>query len=292
MSDRVIRFKCPSKSCRGLTEADQSAWELQLPEVRELFRTCRQIHNEAKKIFYEVNSWSLSRAKLGVNPKDPAAILHDTNIMFHRLRHIGGTKNFRHINMRIYLSDRALCDLGVPTTIDMDDTRAVLLYQMNQDPVHIGKHILSEGEQCELYRVALKGLADNRLRNFPNLRSLTLQVALHSKKRYSISNDPLNCCGLTFYVTVQFGYMEAPHIHREYVQQRGVPSDNYTIPPDENLSMYQPTRWLGNSGYTWGPEYPNIWDPRRRMLAPLAGLRDIRNIEGTYLSDVSNLPVA
>ena len=121
ISSHNLKFKC--MFCPSLTDtADKPTWQSQIYEARNLLRTCHQIRDEGKQVFYEVNSWSLHRARLRETPPaDSDATARDTRKLFDQIRRINATKLFKHVNMRISLSPLAYCDFPVPDTLALDD---------------------------------------------------------------------------------------------------------------------------------------------------------------------------
>lgn len=272
MSDHRLRFKC--MSCPNLIgTANKPTWQSQIHGARNILRTCKQIRAEGAQAFYEVNSWSLHRARLRDNPVQFSTMLHDTQKVYDRLRHIEAMKLFKHVNMRISLSPLAYCDLTVPDSVALDDPVAVHLFELSQHPGVIAFHKLDENAQCELFRAAIQGLLQARMHVFPNMRSLTLEVSLHTKMIIpNAPRDPLDRCGITFYVRVIFGrgYRTRSACHEGSVIHD--PSMLQRVNRDVHNHSLQPM-FLGD---VWIE--PHL-DPRRHMLSPLSQFHDVQSVE-------------
>ena len=208
-------------------------------------------------------------------------MLLDTQRLYDRLCRIHSIRFFKHVNMRISLSPLAYCDLAVPDSVPLDDPIAVHLFELAHHPGVIASHKLDEAAQCELFRVAINGLVQARMHVFPNMRSLTLEVSLHAKKwNPNAPNNPLDRCGITFYVRINLGRRNdliATH-------------DNATDPFLASASLIQDPAMLQRANYEAHDHslQPTVigsaWiapflDPRRHMLSPLVQLFDVRNVE-------------
>lgn len=272
MSEHRLRFKCIS--CPTIMgTADLLAWESQIYEARNILRTCKQIRDEGELAFYNVNSWSLPRARLRDNPVQFPVTLLDSKKVYDRLRKIETMKLFKHFNMRIPLSPLAYCDLVVPDSVALDDPDAVHLFELSQNPGVIALHKLDEKAQCELFRAAIEGLRQSRMHVFPNMRSLTLEVSLHAKKiTRNPPEDPLNRCGIAFYVRVIFA--------RECCTKRACHESSIIQDPgmsqNVDLDVQNDSLQSTSSGDVSTEHYV---DPRRHMLSPLGQFHGVRCVE-------------
>lgn len=272
MSDHRLRFKC--MSCPSLTgTANKPTWQSQISGVRNILRTCKQIRAEGTQAFYKVNSWSLHRARLRENPVRFSALLHDTQKVYDRLRQIEAMKLFKHVNMRISLSPLAYCDLTVPDSVALDDPVAVHLFELSLHPGVVAFHKLDENAQCELFRAAIQGLLQARTHVFPKLRSLTLEVSLHTKMIIpNVPRDPLDRCGITFYIRVFF--------RREYrtrsMCHEGSVIHDLSILPRVSLDVHNHSLQPMFLGGVWNK--PHL-DPRRHMLSPLSQFHGVQYVE-------------
>ena len=121
LSDHKFKFKCMSCPSLANTVATPS-WQSQVNEARDLLRTCHQIRDEGNQVFYEVNSWSLPRARLRETPTaHSSATVRDTQNLFDRIRQTKAIKHFKHVDMRIALSPLAYCDFPVPDSVALND---------------------------------------------------------------------------------------------------------------------------------------------------------------------------
>lgn len=281
LSDHRLKVKCIS--CPNLMcTVNKPSWQSQVYEARNLLRTCHQIREEGKQIFYEVNFWTLHRARLRENPAPSSAIATDSQTLFDRLYQINALKNFKHVNMRISLSPLAYCDLTVPDYVALEDPAALLHFELTQHPDVIASHKLDETAQCDLFRAAIKGLVGNRVRVFPEMRSITLEVSLHFKKLIlNGPNNPLDRCGITFYIRLKL-----ERRNRQTFACHG----NASVPTLAPGSVvYEPCA-LQRAKYT--AHKPNLQrstlggtssaprlDPRRHMLSPLKGLQGVQSVE-------------
>lgn len=122
----------------------------------------------------------------------------------------------------------------------------------------------------------------NQRNVFPKLISITLEVSLHAKNSIpEIPNDPLDRCGITFYVRIKLGRKDnaVPAYH-----------DNTSLPIQAPSSLISDQSLLQRAKYeahnesllisfsddTWSVP---LLDPRRLMLSPLKQLRDIQSVE-------------
>ena len=263
--------------------ANTSSWKSQIYEARNLLRTCHQIRDEGKRVFYEINSWSLHRARLRETPPAHSSVtIDDTRRLFDLLHELRATKHFKHFSMQISLSPLAYCDLTVPDSIALDDLVAIRLFEQSQDPSVIASHKLDETAQCELFKAAFSGLVEKRAHVFPNMRSITLEVSLHAKKLNPAAlNDPLNRCGITFYVRIKFGG-----------KNRTIPTYGYNAPlpslvpasvvPDPYLlqrAKYEAHNQSLHPRILNDPWSAPLLDPRRHMLSPLRQLLGVQSVE-------------
>ena len=287
LSDHKLKVKC--LSCPNLlSTANKPTWQSQVYEARNLLRTCHQIRDEGKQVFYEVNSWTLHRARLRETPvpsnvMEPSSVVAiDSQKLFDRLCQINALKNFKHVNMRISLSPLAYCDLTVPDHVNLEDPLALHLFELSQYPDVIASHKLDETAQCELFRAAIKGLVGNRMHVFPRMRSLTLEVSLHFKKMIpNAPNNPLDRCGITFYVRLKLGRRNrrTPTCHDNASVPTLAPGSVIYEPCALQRAKYEAHKrhlqriTLGGS---WN--VPRL-DPRRHMLTPLKGLHGVQSVE-------------
>ena len=281
MSDCKVKFKC--MSCPHLTStADKTTWQTQIYKARSLLRTCHQIRDEGVQVFYEVNSWSVHRARLRETPVDSSVIDLDTQRLFDRLSQFGAVRHFKHVNMRIALSPLAYCDLTVPDGVALDDPVSIQAFELSQNPNVIALHKLDETAQCELFRAGIKGLVGNRPHVFPKIMTLTLEVSLHAKKLIpNTLNNPLDRCGITFYVKIKLGRRNRPTTTYH---------DNATVPILASSSVIQDPSVLQRAkneahnhslkanilSTSW---IAPLLDPRRHMLSPLRQLDDVHSVE-------------
>ena len=283
MSEYQLKFKCIS--CPHLMgTADIPTWQSQIHEVRNILRTCHQIRDEGKEVFFNVNSWSINRVRLRDKPAPASTMLVDTQKLFDRLHQNDGLKRFKQVNMRICLSPLAYCDLAIADNIALDDPFAVHLFEMSHLPSIIAFHKLDEKAQCELFRAAIDCLVHTRTHVFPSMRSLTLELSFHARKYHQVGpNCPLDRCGITFYVRIKLGARSclaatyhnnasipvlalSSVIHDPSVLQRA----QYESEAHSHIPQLSGT----DSGWVAPP-----LDHRRHMLSPLRQLVDVRSVE-------------
>ncbi|CAD6578485.1 MAG: hypothetical protein ASARMPRED_008733 [Alectoria sarmentosa] len=282
LSDHGHKFKC--MSCSNLTvTANKPTWQSQVYEARSLLRTCHQIRGEGKQVFYEVNSWSLHRARLRETPPGhSSATIHDTQRMFDRIRQTKATKHFKHVNMRITLSPLAYCDFTIPDSVALDDPVAVHLFELSQNPSVVAFHKLDETAQCGLFRAVFNGLVENRAYIFPKLRTITLEVSLHAKRLIpDASNNPLDRCGITFYVRIKLGCKK--HATPTYHYNASLPIlAPGSVTPDScglQCAKYEAHNQSLHPSTFNDPWSAPLLDPRRRMLSPLKQLIGVQSVE-------------
>ena len=283
MSEHQVKFKCIS--CYNLKgTADIPTWRSQIHEVRNILRTCHQIRDEGKEVFFDVNSWSLHRVRLRDRPVPASAMLVDTQRLFDRLHQNVGLKRFKQVNMRISLSPLAYCDMAIADNIALDDPVAVHLFELTHPPGIIAFHKLDEKAQCELFRAAINCLVNTRAHVFPSMRSLTLEVSFHAKKYHSNSpNSPLDRCGITFYVRVKLGARSClTATYNDNASIPGLASSSVVHDPsvlqraDHEYEAHNPIPQLSGTGCGW---VAPLLDHRRQMLSPLRQLFDVRGVE-------------
>ena len=257
----------------------------QIHEVRNILRTCHQIRDEGKEVFFDVNSWSVHRARLRDQPAPASAMLADTQSIFDKLPQNIALKRFKQVNMRITLSPLAYCDMAVADDIALDDPVAVHLFDLTHTPSIIACHKLDEKGQCELFRAVMYCLVNTQTNVFPNMRSLTLEVSFHARKyRQTGPRSPLDRCGITFYVRIKLGARSC--LTATY-------HDNASIPILASSSVVHNPSVLQEAQYEY-EEYERFsklycvtgsgWvapplDHRRHMLSPLRQLFDVRSVE-------------
>lgn len=277
IADHKLKFKC--LSCPSPTVTAKPICQSQIYEARELLRTCHQIRDEGKRVFYEVNSWGLYRARLRETPPaHSSATVDDTQRLFDRVRQIKATKQFRHVNTRVGLSPLAYWDFPVPDNVSLDDPVAIHLFELSQPPSVVAYHKLDEAAQCELFRVVFDGLVRNRADVFPKLRSIKLEVSLHAKKMIpDAPNNPLDRCGITFHVRIKLGRKNrtTPTYHYRASLPISVPSDPYLL----QRARYEAHNHNLHPGILLNPLSAPLLDPRRRMLSPLKQLLDVQSVE-------------
>ena len=281
MSDHRLKFKC--MSCPHLTgTTDKAPWQSQIHEARNILRTCKQIRAEGIQVFYEVNSWSLARTRLRETPVHFSVMLHDTQRLYDRLLQVKAIKLFKHVNMRTSLSPLAYCDLTVPDFVALDDPVSIHLFELTQHPSVIAFHKLDEMAQCELFRATIKGLVQVRMHVFPEMRSLTLEVSLHSRMIVpNAPKNPLDRCGITFYVRVNLGcgYRSTAAYHNNASFPILAPGSVIHDP-----SVLQRVKFQAHDHSLQPPCPGGVWiephlDSRRHMLSPLRELHDVQSVE-------------
>lgn len=282
LSDHGHKFKC--MSCPNLTiTANKPTWQSQVYEARNLLRTCHQIRGEGKQVFYEVNSWSLHRARLRETPPGhSSATIHDTQRMFDRIRQTKATKHFKHVNMRITLSPLAYCDFTIPDSVALDDPVAVHLFELSQNPSVVAFHKLDETAQCGLFRAVFNGLVENRAYVFPKLRTITLEVSLHAKRLIpDASNNPLDRCGITFYVRIKLGCKKRATPTYHYNASLPILAPGSVTPDSCGLqrAKYEAHNQSLHPSILIDPWSAPLLDPRRRMLSPLKQLIGVQSVE-------------
>lgn len=258
LSDREFHFKCPSIACVQKPGANYRTWRSQFDQARAVLATCKQIHNEGTKMFFEVNSWTVHRPRMRDNEAATApTLVEDTLKTFCRYGP-GGRKSyvrfFQHLNMRIAISPLATVDLGTPNQLDTTDLAELLQLRVNQDPEVLRRHTLPEATQCLMFQIALDCLASNQSSMFPWLRSFTLEMGLHSPVFRPI-RDPLDRCGQTFKLIIKLGKQTSTN-------------DATKETTSKPVDMYE----------GWDTNLPML-EPRRRMLAPLMKLKNVQSVE-------------
>ena len=248
--------------------ANLSNWKSQIHEAHNLLRTCHQIRDEGERVFYEINSWGLHRARLrDTPPADLSATIDDTRRLFDTLHKFKATKHFKHTSMQISLSPLAYWDLAVPDSLELNDPVAIHHFELSQQPSVIASHTLDETAQCKLYKAAFSGLVESSASVFPKLRSMTLEVSLHEKNPASAAlNDPLNRCGITFYVKIKLGRKK-----RTVLKYHG---PLLSLAPG---SVVPNSPWLHS--ILNDPRNVPFSDPRRDMLSPLRELHNVQSVE-------------
>lgn len=237
-------------------------------------------------MFYEVNSWSLHRARLrDTPPADSSATSDATRSLFDTLRKTKTTKHFKHISMQIVLSPLAYWDLTTPDSLDLNDSDAIHLFEMSQQPGVIASHILHDLAQCKLYKAAVSGLVESSASVFPELRSITIEVGLHAKSSAPDAlKDPLNRCGITFYIRIRLERKKRtlPTYHAPLLTL----APGGIVPESTGLHNRSPTirfTYKANGEATisilndpWN--VPSL-EPGRDMLSPLIELHGVQSVE-------------
>ena len=264
--------------------ANIPTWQSQIHEARNILRTCHQIRDEGKEVFFDVNSWGLHRVRLREKPSPVTAMLVDTQRLFDRLRQNVGLKRFKQVNMRISLSPLAYCDLAIADDIALDDPNAVHLFELTHPPGIIAFHKLDEKAQCELFRAAINCLVNTRTHVFPNMRLLTLEVSFHAKKYHQYAlNSPLDRCGITFYVRIKFGARSC--LTATYHDNASIPvlaSSNVVDDPclsQRDQYAHETHDHISQLSVTGGGWTAPLLDHRRQMLSPLRQLFNVRSVE-------------
>lgn len=281
ISNYKLKFKCVS--CPSATGTAETTWSSQIYEARNLLRTCHQIRDEGKQVFYKVNSWGLHRVRLRETPPaHPSATVDDTQRLFDRIRQIKATKHFKHINMRTRLSPLAYCDFPVPDDVPLDDPVAIRHFEQSHPQNVVAFHKLDEAAQCELFKVAFDGLVQNMADVFPRLRSVKLEVSLHGKKLIpGAPTNPLDRCGITFHVRIMLGRKKhtTPTYHYQAsppIREPGrVPLDYYML----QRAIYEAHNRNQHPSILVNPVNASPLDPRRRMLSPLKQLLGVQSVE-------------
>ena len=283
MSEHQVKFKCIS--CPNLTKTTNiPTWQSQIHEVRNILRTCHQIRDEGKEVFFNVNSWSLHRVRLRERPGPASAVFVDTQRLFDRLRQNVAMKRFKQVNMRISLSPLAYCDLAVADDIALNDPVSVRLFELTHPPGIIAFHKLDEKAQCELFRAAINCLVNTRKHVFPSMRLLTLEVSFHAKKYHQNGpKSPLDRCGITFYVRIR---LEAGScLTATYHDNASIPVlASSSVVHDPCMSQRAPYAYEAHShipqlSVAGGGWVAPLLDHRRHMLSPLRQLFDVRSVE-------------
>lgn len=283
MSDHQVKFKCIS--CPNLMgTANISTWQSQVHEVRNILRTCHQIRDEGKEVFFNVNSWSLHRVRLRERPGPASAVFVDTQRLFDRLHQNVGLKRFKQVNMRISLSPLAYCDLAIADNIALDDPVSVRLFESTHPPGIIAFHKLDEKAQCELFRAAINCFVNTRMHVFPSMRLLTLEVSFHAKKCHKNGpNSPLDRCGITFYVRIRLGATSC--LTATCNGNASIPvlaSSSVVYNPSTSQRAqhaYEAHKYIPQLSVTGGGWVAPLLDHRRHMLSPLRQLFDVRSVE-------------
>ena len=282
MSEHKLKLKCAS--CPNLTDtASKSIWELHLNETRNLLRTCHQIRNEGKRVFYDVNSWSLRRARLKQSQGHSYdTILNDSQRMFDRLGKIQAMKHFKHIDMEVSISPLAYCDLTVPDSLALDDPIAIHLFELSQDPGFLAFHKIDEPKQCALFRATCVKLVANQAIVFPSLRSITLKVSLHGTRSILFTpRDPLDRCGITFYIRIKLE--PENHLSPTSPENTSLPvlapkGARSSTSPSQHAKLALHSRDIQPSinSDSW---FPSPLDARICMLYPLGELLGVESVE-------------
>lgn len=206
----------------------------------------------------------------------------DTQRLFDRIREIEATKHFQHVNMRISLSPLAYCDFTVPDSVALDDPLAVQIFELSQHPSVIAFHKLDETAQSELFRVAFERLVKNRARVFPKLRSITVEVSLHAKKLIlDAPNNPLDRCGITFYVRIKLKPKNRTTHTHHYDPSLPIvpPHSDIHYPHLVQRAKYEAHNQSPHPSILHGPWRVPLLEPRRRMLSPLKQLLGVESVE-------------
>ena len=200
------------------------------------------------QIFFEVNSWTLHCAALKKDQGfDAASLMHDTRAMLAKFRPDGPlsyVRYFRHFNMSIDLCPTGVAHLCLPENLDPRNIQQLIAFQSAQDPAVMQRSIVLDANICQMFHKALSCFANRQYTIFKSLRSLTLEVGFHLP-----FNDPSQRfsygCGLKFRLIILMGSSShgSPKIKSETIA--------------DLLAL----------------------EPRRRMLAPLAKLRDVESVE-------------
>lgn len=200
-------------------------------------------------------------------PADLSATIDDTRRLFDELHKTKATKHFKHISMQISLSPLAYWDLAIPDSLELNDPVAIHLFRRSQQPSIIASHTLDELAQCKLYKVAVSGLVESSASVFPKLRSMTLKVSLHAKDPVPAAlNDPLNRCGITFYVRIKLGR-----------KKETIPTYHAPLLTLAAGSVVPNSTWLHTIlNDPWNVPFS---DPRRQMLSPLRELHGVQSVE-------------
>lgn len=184
--------------------------------------------------------------------------------------------------MRISLSPLAYCDFPVPNSVALDDPHAIHLFELSQHPSVVAYHKLDETAQCELFREAFSGLVRNRPHVFPELRSITLEVSLHTKKLIpEAPNNPLDRCGITFYIRIKLDCKDhvKPLCHYNVSLPDLAPGSVIHHPHTLHSAEYEAhVQSLHPSILNDSGSLPFV-DPRRRMLSPLDQLLGVQSVE-------------
>ena len=282
MSEYTQKVKC--MSCPALTcTAKKPNWQIQIYEARSLLRTCHQIRDEGKQVFFNVNSWTLHRARLRTSSIQSAdTMIDDTQRLFERLGQVEAMKYFKHVNMQICLSPLAYCDITVPDSVTLDDPISIQRFELSQHPDVVASHKLDETAQCELFRTALAKLVANSSIVFPSLKTIKLEISLHAKKLVSDAHkNPLDRCGITFYIRIKLG----PRNCASPTSLSSVP-----LPILVLQDVMEDSDWLQTAKQAVRSQklHPSIsggsciesqLEPRRHMLSPLRELFGVQCVE-------------
>ena len=270
-------------SCPGLTtNPNKPPLQSEVYETRNLLRTCRQIRDEGKRVFYEVNCWSLYRARLRKTPVHLSTNAHDTQRLFDQLRQVDAMQHFRHVSMRATISPLAYCDFPLPEGVALDDPIAIHLFELSQHPSILAFHKINETAQCELFRISFEKFVENRTQVFPNLRSVSVEVSLHQKKIIlgGAPDSPLNRCGITLHVRIKLGCGKPATLSSGEASLPVLAPDNVThnihLLSSANLEAHSKSLHCGIIKTSMNPPW---LDPRRQMLSPLRQLLDVQSVE-------------
>ena len=305
MADHRLRLRC--MFCPDLTTTpNKPPLQSEVYEARNLLRTCHQIRDEGKHVFYEVNCWSLYRARLRKTPVHSSTNVHDTQMLFDQLRQVDAIQHFRHVSMRTTISPLAYCDFPLPDGVVLGDPISIHLFELSQHPSILAFHKLDETAQCELFRISFEKFVENRMQVFPNLRSVNLEVSLHQKKIIlpGAPNSPLNRCGITLYVRIKLGcgkpatpssnqaslpvlasYDATRKIH--LLSSANVEAHNRSLHPgmimpfqtDPSLEAVRSLETTPSLEAVRSLETGPFLDPKRQMLSPLRQLLDVQSVE-------------
>ena len=223
----------------------------------------KQFHDELVEVFFRVNSWALHRDRLGKDANnEPKTLTNDSQSMHGNYRNENYVTYFKHLNMQISLAPSAIVDLCTPKDVFGSSKSADLLaYQLRQDPEECRKHTLDEEAQCEMYRNALEGLVSKQKQCFPSLKTLTLEISLHTPqvpRSSALTRKVEDRCGITFEVKV---FLDTS----EYAENRLRTFQRYSHGPRNNFCIETIE--------------PKALEPRRRMLSPLTGLGGVYKVQ-------------
>ena len=279
MSDHRIKYKCVF--CPSLITTYKSPLQSEVYEARNLLRTCRQIRHEGKRVFYEVNTWILSRARLSKSQVRSSETAQDTQMVFDQLRGIDAMQHFKHVGMQTTLSPLVYCDLPLPENLTLDSTTAIDLFDQSHHPNILNIHKLDEVAQCELYKLSFQKFVENQKQVFPNLKSVGVEVSLHPKRMIlGVHDSPMNRCGITLYIRIKLECGESATPSCKEPSLPVLAPNNVT---HNTQSLPRATGQADNQSLSPGTISPSQidprLDPRRYMLSPLIQLLGVQSVE-------------